>query len=327
MTIAQLLSRSRRHATTHFPAIKEFSHSRLLIYPTPRKKKFRGGTTTTTTTNLSSIISQDWLNVERSAIDHNHHKNREIIDFLSFLSVRFSFGKSKIVRPNQDGQSLAVTSAVTPSLKWKRNVLSFELSIIYTTLVPHQIASWWLSLLLPFFSLPSSFSVWLLHVCCVYIIQNTSQLPSLDRTTNDNIRKKNMDTSENIQLRWREKTHFYSNGSYEIWIQGFGEMERFHLTFVGVRKIDKQFHLSKSSLIPALYPNFVATIRIEMGLFPPTQLDIFTCNIILFSKNVWLNHFELMNDARILMHASSSCTHASDDHCQFNSKYFKVTQF
>ena len=68
----------------------------------------------------------------------------------------------------------------------------------------------------------------------------------------------------------RKNTHFYSSGSYEIGIQGFGEMERFHLTIVGVQKIVKQFHLSKD-----LYPNFVATIRIEMGLFPSNAVGYF----------------------------------------------------
>ena len=50
------------------------------------------------------------------------------------------------------------------------------------------------------------FGCYMVIVC--NIIRNNSQPPSLDRKTNDNIRKKNMDTSENIQLRWREKTHF-----------------------------------------------------------------------------------------------------------------------
>ena len=48
-------------------------------------------------------------------------------------------------------------------------------------------------------------------------------------------------------------------------------LDLFHLTSVWVRKIVKQFHFFK-----ALYPNFVATTRIEMGIFPSNAVGFFS---------------------------------------------------
>ena len=84
--------------------------------------------------------------------------------------------------------------------------------------------------IVPIVALPSTF----VHICVD--AKMTKHQKNMFVRTKETKRQTTIGTSENIQLRWREKTHFYSSGSYEIGMQGFGEMERFHLTFVGVRK-------------------------------------------------------------------------------------------